>query len=44
MCTSPAVHPSNCGINDDVDARKGKTSSAAVIKRLLAIKDDNEEL
>ncbi|KAK5845918.1 hypothetical protein PVK06_002163 [Gossypium arboreum] len=31
MCTSPAVHPSNCGINDDMDARKGKTSSAAVV-------------
>ncbi|MBA0607365.1 hypothetical protein Godav_019680, partial [Gossypium davidsonii] len=35
MCTFPAVHPSNCGINEapinsDVNARKGETSSAAV--------------
>ncbi|KAA3460588.1 Protein SAP1 [Gossypium australe] len=35
MCTSPAVHPDNCGnceapIDDDVNAGKGEASSAAV--------------
>ncbi|MFQ6622366.1 hypothetical protein Gotur_001923, partial [Gossypium turneri] len=35
MCTFPAMHPSNCGINEarinnDVNVGKGETSSAAV--------------
>ncbi|MBA0571712.1 hypothetical protein Golob_002087, partial [Gossypium lobatum] len=36
MCTSPAVYPNHCGvgeapINDDVNTRKGETSSTVVI-------------
>ncbi|PPD67075.1 hypothetical protein GOBAR_DD36047 [Gossypium barbadense] len=48
MCTSPAVYPSDCGvgealINDDVNTRKGETSSTAVIVA-IPIADNMEEL